>query len=181
MGNASANGRATASELRGRRAEGNSAADESNGMALEDLIWTIPRFVDRTSKQIELVRVLATHLPCVGSLLDAGATRSRNESSSSTDTVESVDVIEVLTSEPAAPAADDHYDSTHVVAPEPVNTVVPPESELGVASYDSLAASQVVPRLTTLNEADLQRILTYEQAHRNRQTIIHRVRQLLDQ
>ena len=54
------------------------------------------------------------------------------------------------------------------------------ESELGVPDYDSLAASQVVPRLAMLSAVDLQAIVDYELAHRRRQTILNRALELLD-
>jgi hypothetical protein len=61
-----------------------------------------------------------------------------------------------------------------VVAP-----AAPSESELPIQDYDSLAASQVVPRLATLAAEDLRIVQRYERATRNRQTILNRVDQLL--
>ena len=55
----------------------------------------------------------------------------------------------------------------------------PSEAELPVQDYDSLAASQVVPRLATLATDELLAVQAYESAHRNRQTILNRVAQLL--
>ena len=49
---------------------------------------------------------------------------------------------------------------------------------MAIPDYDSLAASQVVPRLASLEPAELAQVLVYEQSHRARQTIINRVRQL---
>ena len=74
---------------------------------------------------------------------------------------------------PARPVA-----TAPVVAapPEPV----PQESDLPVQDYDALAASQVVPRLATLSVDELDAVRRYERAHRNRQTILNRVAQLLD-
>jgi hypothetical protein len=62
--------------------------------------------------------------------------------------------------------------SAHVSSPpsEPVG--------LGIPGYDSLAASQVVPRLAGLSAAELAAVGAYESAHRSRRTILTRVRQL---
>lgn len=171
-----------------------------DGVAVEDLLWVIPRFVERTTKQIEFARLLASHLPCVGSLVPGGSTRSATSSSYSPLAGEPVDVLDVLADEPPMASTDEDRvgAQTEPVAPDPAaaNVVdtssdqvdyvtevaeVPAEGDLAVSGYDSLAASQVVPRLATLAKFDLARILSYEQAHRNRQTIIHRVRQLLEQ
>jgi hypothetical protein len=64
------------------------------------------------------------------------------------------------------------------VAP-PVESEPPAESELPIQDYDSLAASQVVPRLATLATDDLRAVQAYESATRRRQTILNRVAQLL--
>ena len=56
---------------------------------------------------------------------------------------------------------------------------VPAESELAIPLFDSLAASQVVPRLVALTPSELQAVAVYEQAHRQRRTILNRIRQLL--
>jgi hypothetical protein len=56
---------------------------------------------------------------------------------------------------------------------------VPDRDELAVPDYDALAASQVVPRLATLSPEELEAVGRYERAHRNRQTILNKVSQLL--
>jgi len=71
--------------------------------------------------------------------------------------------------EPHAPAA-----TPAPVAPVPVVAV----SDLAVPSYDSLSASQVVPRLSGLTPAELESVRTYEAANRGRKTILNRVAQL---
>jgi hypothetical protein len=47
-----------------------------------------------------------------------------------------------------------------------------------IPDFDSLAASQVVPRLAGLAPADLEAVRRYESAHRGRKTILHRIAQL---
>ena len=50
-----------------------------------------------------------------------------------------------------------------------------------LADYDTLSASQVVPRLESLGPEELEAVLRYEASHRNRRTILHRASQLLDE
>jgi hypothetical protein len=49
---------------------------------------------------------------------------------------------------------------------------------LPIPSYDTLSASQVVPRLDSLRPAELEQVRIYEAAHRGRRTILSRVAQL---
>jgi hypothetical protein len=71
-------------------------------------------------------------------------------------------------------------------APEPVRaepaptpgTPAPLAGTLAIPAYDSLSASQVVPRLSGLSPAELEAVRTYEAAHRGRKTILNRVAQL---
>jgi hypothetical protein len=69
--------------------------------------------------------------------------------------------------------ADDADDEAAALAP------VPSEGDLAIQDYDSLAASQVVPRLATLGAEELRSVQAYEAATRHRQTILNRVAQLL--
>jgi hypothetical protein len=50
-----------------------------------------------------------------------------------------------------------------------------------LADYDTLSASQVVPRLESLGPDELEAVLRYEASHRNRRTIMRRASQLLDE
>jgi hypothetical protein len=71
-------------------------------------------------------------------------------------------------------------------AEKAVITDAPPAGSAGLASsaglaipgYDSLAASQVVPRLAGLSPEELAAVGAYESAHRARRTILTRIRQL---
>jgi hypothetical protein len=49
---------------------------------------------------------------------------------------------------------------------------------LAIPGYDSLAASQVAPRLAGLSAEELAAVSAYETAHRARRTILTRIRQL---
>lgn len=49
---------------------------------------------------------------------------------------------------------------------------------LAIPGYDSLSASQVLPRLDGLAAAELEAVRAYEGAHRGRKTILGRISQL---
>jgi hypothetical protein len=70
-------------------------------------------------------------------------------------------------------------------APEPVRAEpatpgvpAPLADTLAIPAYDSLSASQVVPRLSSLSPAELEAVREYEAAHRGRKTILNRIAQL---
>lgn len=67
-------------------------------------------------------------------------------------------------------------------APAPTSAAtevdVPAVEDLGVTDYDSLAASQVVPRLRALSADELEDVRRYEAAGRGRKTILNRIAQL---
>jgi hypothetical protein len=49
---------------------------------------------------------------------------------------------------------------------------------LPIDDYDTLSAPQLLPHLAPLSAVELDEVLTYEQAHRSRATVINRIRQL---
>jgi hypothetical protein len=55
---------------------------------------------------------------------------------------------------------------------------VPAVEDLPIPDYDELSASQVVERLTGLDDESLDRIRRYESAHRARNTILGKIAQL---
>lgn len=55
---------------------------------------------------------------------------------------------------------------------------VPDVDSLAIPGYDTLSASQVVPRLEALSPEELDAIGHYERAHRRRMTILNRIAQL---
>lgn len=89
-----------------------------------------------------------------------------------------------LGDEPAAPtsaAGATGPDSGPVIAESPGAATVngaPRVGSLAIPGYDSLAASQVVQRLAGLSRDELDAVGAYEASHRNRRTILTRVRQL---
>jgi hypothetical protein len=66
-------------------------------------------------------------------------------------------------------------------ASEPTSSasaMAPAVSSLAIPGYDTLAASQVVQRLSSLRSDELDAIRQYEIATRGRRTILHRIAQL---
>ena len=63
-------------------------------------------------------------------------------------------------------------------APPRTATSGPGSAELAIPGYDTLSASQVLPRLEGLEPAELEALRSYESAHRARKTILARVVQL---
>jgi hypothetical protein len=69
--------------------------------------------------------------------------------------------------------------ATTAAAPrEPGEPSAPLAAELPIPGYDTLAASQVVQRLSSLRPDELEAVRQYEAATRGRRTILHRVAQL---
>lgn len=155
-----------------------------------ELLQVLPRLVERTRSQAEMARALVAALPCVGRVAGGGGDGpdAEEDVAPGAPEHERLDVLSVLADdgEPEGSTADD---PTRSPAGAAALTVVrdaalpgdpaPSESELPIQDYDSLAASQVVPRLATLSAEDLAIVQRYEQAGRHRQTILHRVAQLL--
>ena len=148
-------------------------------VVLDDVLAAVPRLIDRTRAQADLVRRLAGHLPCIGAMV---APRPQVEVPDR-EAVPVVDVLQVaalqddeIQADAATQAAAAADESDEFGAP--VAADVPTEDELPVQDYDSLAASQVVPRLSALSDPELAAVEDYERAHRNRQTILNKVKQL---
>jgi hypothetical protein len=155
-----------------------------------ELLQVLPRLVERTRSQAEIARALVAALPCVGRMAGAGGggPESEEDVAPGAPEHERLDVLAVLaddgarehsTAEGPTPSPAGATRLSVVRDAELPEEPTPAESELPIQDYDSLAASQVVPRLATLSADDLAIVQRYEQAGRHRQTILHRVAQLL--
>lgn len=67
--------------------------------------------------------------------------------------------------------------STPAPTPRPVGPQLPVD-DLAIPDYDSLSASQVVPRLVGLTVDELELVRRYEEAGRGRRTILSKIAQL---
>lgn len=165
---------------------------------LGEVLALAPRLASRTIAQIQASQQLLSLMGCSSDArTDAG---SQDGPASSPAMAEPVDVLAVLGDDDTGDTGDtgdvtrDASMSRNAAAVEevqgsgPAETFAPfagtPETpkvdNLAIPGYDSLAASQVVPRLTTLGPDELGAIGSYEQANRGRRTILNRVTQLLN-
>lgn len=174
---------------------------------IDGLVGSVPKLIERTRQQAAFARTLAGMAPCLGFLAPrmaeapAGSPRPEavdvltvlnedlpdltlvhDETSAAPDTTDTTADTAVTTG--AAPDTQVDTSDTAIApdttgAPDATPRPTPSEDDLPVQDYDSLAASQVVPRLATLDAAELLAVQAYESAHRNRQTILNRVAQLL--
>ena len=77
---------------------------------------------------------------------------------------------------PVAPAGGGATQTSAPVESSPAHG--PGAAQLAITDYDSLSASQVVPRLEGLADAELAAVREYEAAHRGRKTILNKIAQL---
>jgi hypothetical protein len=77
---------------------------------------------------------------------------------------------------PDAPPTNGHGPTA--AAPAPSDRPTPDAAALAIPGYDTLSASQVVPRLEGLSIAELDAVRAYEVATRARKTVLTRIDQL---
>lgn len=83
------------------------------------------------------------------------------------------------TDDVAGGVVEAHADTVGSDEPDSIaRSDAPAADELAIVDYDSLAASQVVPRLMALKPDELEAVRRYEFANRARKTILGRVAQL---
>ena len=146
----------------------------------EEVISAVPALVDRTRSQLELTQHILEKLPC-SPLHRSAASRPEHAGASDPTSPDApaATVTDIRTHQHPAPGGTEHDRNRSEPAQDDVEDL--PEvsaDDMAIPDYDSLAASQVVPRLASLEPAELAQVLVYEQSHRARQTIINRVRQL---
>ncbi len=164
--------------------------DDRDASLVEELLGLLPKFVDRTRRQAEFGARAISHLPCIGSFL-SGATQPGPLPPH--EAPQPADVLSVLSKdgpedlskgEPVGQAESSEPDAAGAEDPAEVNATtdaepVPDVDSLPIPGYESLAASQVIPRLAALSHDELKAVGAYERTTRHRQTILHRVAQLL--
>lgn len=87
----------------------------------------------------------------------------------------SADVVVRPAGPPPTPPARVEGDTAPVPAEHGGGT---PAASLAIPDYDSLSASQVVPRLSGLSVHELEAVRSYEESHRARRTILNKIAQL---
>lgn len=136
---------------------------------ISEVTGAVPRAVDRTRAQLELAQRLIDSLPC------GGHGRAGDGAPTHPVVVEARSEVDPT---PHEPRQEDPLAPPDTLVPREPSVQVPDADSLAIPDYDSLAASQVVPRLAALDAPELADIGDYERAHRSRQTILNRVRQL---
>ncbi len=134
---------------------------------LEEVAGAVPLLVERTRSQVELAQRVVSHLPCLGRHGQSAGPEDGADGGTAAHTAD-----DASSDAPLAPVVP-----ISAAAVEP-DVDAPAPHELSIPDYDSLAASQVVPRLASLSIEELADVEAYERAHRARQTILNRVRQL---
>lgn len=153
------------------------------GFALEAR-GLLPKFVERGKNQVTMAKMVGQFA------VQQGQVEASKRLGPVQEQVESVLADLGLVARPSSPPSAD-APATATDTPAPVVEIVPdpepePEPEpavldaaaLAIPDYDSLAASQVVPRLRALDADELEDVRAYEAAGRGRKTILNRIAQL---
>lgn len=139
-------------------------------MNLEEVV---PQLVERGHQQVDMARMFGRFAVQTGTQearkrLETLAERGNHTSSGPSATGGA--------SVRAVPDLPADGDTGETVAPD--LTGVPTASELAITDYESLSASQVVPRLEGLSGDEREAVRRYEAAHRGRKTILSKLAQL---
>jgi hypothetical protein len=140
--------------------------------AAATVVELLPKLARRGRKRVAIARVIGQVAVVkgqekVGHLLDQFL-ETPVESTPTTTNAASVSV----------PSSDPDLEELIVVRRIHPNYDSNAAALLAIPDYDSLAASQVVPRLAGLEPDELEAVRQYEAAHRARRTILSRVAQL---
>jgi hypothetical protein len=155
-----------------------------------ELPRSIPRFIDRGRRQVSQACAIGLETLGLGDRVPNHVNRVREQTAS---TLRGLGVAPPLGDDsigdrPSAPTLSVVADPVPAPRPAPAArpttprtataTPAPDPSTLGIPGYDSLSASQVVPRLEGLTGDELETVRTYEQATRGRKTILSKIAQL---
>lgn len=136
----------------------------------------LPSFVERGRQQVQMARMIGKFAVAQGQQEAKGRLGKVQEQADA-----------VLSELGLRPSGTSGTPSASAAAPTGAIPAAPasaaPRSSaasgtLAIADYDSLAASQVIPRLAGLEPAELEAVRAYEAAHRGRKTILGKVAQL---
>lgn len=133
----------------------------------------LPSFVERGRQQVNMAKMVGQFAVAHG---QTTATKKLTKAQEQAEAIlaefgigASVEPVATTPNDPAAPAAP-------AVAPSLRSSAA--AADLPIADYDSLAASQVIPRLAGLSETELEAVHDYELNHRGRKTILGKIAQL---
>ena len=132
----------------------------------------LPSFIERGRQQVTMARTVGQFAVTQGQQLAAQRLTRAQEQAEAVLAEFGLGGAEPA---PAAPATT-AVPTPPVVEATPVVEADP--SDLPIAGYDSLAASQVIPRLDGLTPDELEAVRAYETAKRGRKTILGKITQL---
>jgi hypothetical protein len=130
----------------------------------------LPKFIDRGRNQIVLARVVGKYAVRKG----AGAAEFVLAQAQE----QATGLLGLGGSGPVAPATPAEHPPPSPTVPEPPLEPPVDPGTLAIPDYDSLSASQVVPRLDGLTTDELEAVREYEHATRARKTILNKIVQL---
>jgi hypothetical protein len=150
-----------------------------------ELPRSIPRFIDRGRDQVSQACAVGLEALGLSDKVPTHVSRVREQTAATlrglgvapplgdeprTDRPSPPSLTVVADPDPVAPTAEPGPAEPAGPAPDPAVLAIP--------GYDSLSASQVVPRLEGLTGDELETVRTYEQATRGRKTILSKIAQL---
>jgi hypothetical protein len=153
------------------------------GFAL-DARTLLPKLIDRGRSQIDVARWMGEHAVAKG---QQGASRRLTQVQESALTaLAELGLIPTNGQAPApeAEAATPASEPASAHAPPPAEAPAPAtgsdaaSADLAIPDFDSLAASQVIPRLEGLSPEELEAVRAYEAGRRGRKTILNKIAQL---
>jgi hypothetical protein len=147
------------------------------GFALEARTL-LPRFVERGRSQVMLARLIGRYAVGQGSSLAGGVvTQAAGQAQAG---LARLGLVRPATSDRVASPVDPEVVSVARGSVPAEVPAVPPldPATLAIPDYESLSASQVVPRLDGLDADELEAVRTYEAGTRRRKTILNKIAQL---
>jgi hypothetical protein len=130
----------------------------------------VPQLADRGRKQVLLAKMMGQYTVKKG--------RARAERALTR--LQTVAENQARSTRAPSPSANGEPE---IAAPMPIPEAVPQHNgavaaTLAIPDYDSLSASQVVPRLESLSTDELDAVRSYESSNRGRKTILNKIEQL---
>ena len=134
-------------------------------------------------KAFERARASAqSTLEQLGVLPDEAAARPSAPAAPTTSATDAAPTTPATVTPPPSPAPTGGAGGASVATPATATRADAgtgkPAPELAIPDYDSLSASQVLPRLSGLSPSELEAVRAHEATHRGRKTILSKVAQL---
>jgi hypothetical protein len=137
----------------------------------------IPQLIERGKQQVNMARMIGPFAVQQGQAM-AGKTVAKVQEQAAELAGMRTPKAPKATPKPETSAPAAAATAPAKPAPRPAATSAPAVGTLAIPDYESLSASQVVPRLEGLSNAELDAVRGYEAAHRGRKTILNKIAQL---